>query len=65
MVEKRRQKASQDERAILEVEIHPNPDLDDNRAGRGTAGNANRRLTSESTPVEQGQDFATSIGTLD
>ena len=56
MVEKRRQKASQDERAILEIEIHPNPALDENRAGRGTGGNANRRLTSESTPVEQGHE---------
>ena len=31
----------------------------------GPKGRGNRRLASESTPVEQGQDFATSTGTLD
>ena len=31
----------------------------------GPEGRGNRRLASESTPVEQGQDFATSTGTLD
>ena len=65
MVEKWRQKVSQDERTNLGEDIHPNPALDENRTGRGTGRNANRRLTSESTPVEQGHDFATSIGTLD
>ena len=30
----------------------------------GPEGRGNRRLASESTPVEQGQDFATSTGTL-
>ena len=50
---------------MLEVEIHSDPALDEIRAGRGTEGNRNRRLASESTPVEQGQDFATSTGTLD
>ena len=39
--------------------------MDENRAGRGTEGIDNSRLASESTPVEQGQDFATSTGTLD
>ena len=33
--------------------------------GRGTEEYGNRRLASESTPVEQGQDFATSTRTLD
>ena len=39
--------------------------VDENREGHGTEGKGNRRLASESTPVEQGQDFATSTGTLD
>ena len=39
--------------------------MDDNREGHGPEGSGNRRLASESTPVEQGQDFATSTGTLD
>ena len=50
---------------MLEVEIHPDPATDENRAGRGTEGSGNRRLASESTPVEQGQDFATSTRTVD
>ena len=59
------QKAPEDEGAMLEVEIHPNHALDENHAGRGTEENGNRRLTSGSTLVEQGHDFATSTGTLD
>ena len=39
--------------------------MDENRAGRGTKRNGNKRLASESNPVEQGQDFATSTRTLD
>ena len=39
--------------------------MDENQEGHGPKGRGNRRLTSESTPVEQGQDFATSTGTLD
>ena len=35
------------------------------RTRRDREGRVNRRLASESTPVEQGQDFATSTGTLD
>ena len=50
---------------MLEVEIRPKPVLDENRAGRGTEGNGKRRLASESTPLNQGQDFATSTGSLD
>ena len=50
---------------MLEVEIHPDPALDENRAGRGTEGNGNKRLASECTPAEQGQGFATFTGTLD
>ena len=50
---------------MLEVEIHPEPTLDENRAGHGTGGYRNRRLASESTPVEEGHNFATSSVTLD
>ena len=65
LVETRSQKSSEGQKAMLEVEIHPDPVPDENWAGRGTEGNGNRRLASESTPVEQSQDFATSNGTLD
>ena len=65
MVETRSQKSSEGQNAMLEREIHPNPALDENRVGRGTEGSGNRRLARESTPVEQGQEFATSTGTLD
>ena len=65
MVETRSQKSSEGQNAMLEREIHPNPALGEKWAGRGTEGNGNRRLARESTPVEQGQEFATSIGTLD
>ena len=39
--------------------------MDENRGIHGPEGRGNRRQASESTPVEQGQDFATSTGTLD
>ena len=40
--------------------------LDENRTASGTEGNGNLLpLTKESTPVEQGHDFATSTGILD
>ena len=65
MIETRSQKASKDDRARLNVEIYPNPPLDENWMVHGREGNRNRRLTSESTPVEQGHDFANSTGTLD
>ena len=61
----RSQKASKEKGAMLEVVIHPNIALDENQVERRTAENENRRLTSESTPVEQGHDFATSNGSLD
>ena len=50
---------------MLEVWVHPDPAIDESRAGLGSEGSGNRRLASESTQVEQGQDFATSTGTLD
>ena len=65
MVGIKKQKASEEKGAMLEVEINPNPALDKNHAGRGMEENGNRRLTSESTPVEQGHDFAILTGTLD
>ena len=39
--------------------------MDENQGRDGPDGRGNRRLASESTPVEQGQDFATSNGALD
>ena len=50
---------------MLEVEVHPDPDMDENREKPGPEGRGNRILATEATPVEQGQDFATSTGTLD
>ena len=44
-------------RAMLDVEIHSNSALDENRVGRGTEGNENRRLKSESNPLKRGHDF--------
>ena len=64
IVKTRSQNSPEGQKAMLEVEIHPDPAIDENRAGRGTEGSGNIRLTSESTPVEQGQDFSTPTGTL-
>ena len=65
MVGTRSQKASEEKGAMLEIEIHPNPALDENQAGRGREENGNKMLTSESFPVEQDHNFATSTRTLD
>ena len=54
MVESRSQKSSEEQKAMLEVEVHPEPALDENRDRHGREGRENRRLASESTPVEQG-----------
>ena len=51
-----RQKASDERGPMLEVEIHPHPALNENHAERRMEEKGNRRLTSESTPVEQGHD---------
>ena len=59
MVETRSQKS------MLEVEVHPDQAMHENEEMHGPDGRGNRRLASESTPVEQGHDFATSTGTLD
>ena len=50
---------------MLELEVHPDQAMNENREIHGPERRGNRRLASESTPVEQGQDFATSTGTLD
>ena len=65
MVETRSQKSSEGQKAMLEVEVHPDPAMDAHWEEHGPEGRGNRRLASESTPAEQGQDFATSTGTLD
>ena len=64
MVETKSQKSSEGQKARLELEVHSDPAIDENQEGHGPEGRGNRRLASESTPVEQGQDFATSTGTL-
>ena len=65
MVETRCQKSSEERKARLEEEVHPDQAMDENQEIHGTEGSGNRRLASEPTPVEQGQEFATSTGTLD
>ena len=64
MVETRSQKSSEEQKAMLEVEVHPDQAMSENQEIHGPEGR-DRRLASESTPIEQGQDFATSTGTLD
>ena len=64
MVETRSQKSSEERKTMLEVEVHTDQAMNENREIHGPEGR-DRRLASESTPVEQGQDFATSTGTLD
>ena len=64
MVETRSQKSSEERKAMLAVELHPDKAMNENQEIHGPEGR-DRRLASESTPVEQGQDFATSTGTLD
>ena len=64
MVETRSQKSSEERKSMLAVEVHPDQAMNENQEIHGPEGR-DRRLASESTPVEQGQDFATSTGTLD
>ena len=64
MVETRSQKTSEERRELLEVEVNTDQTMNDNQEVNGLEGRR-RRLASESTPVEQGHDFATSTGTLD
>ena len=64
MVEKRSQKTSEEQKELLEVEVNTDHTMNDNQEVNGLEGRG-RRLASESTPVEQGHDFATSTGTLD
>ena len=65
MVETRSQKSSEGQKARLEVEVHSDPAMDENEEGHRPEGRGNRILASESSPVEQGQDFFTSTETLD
>ena len=65
MVENRSRKSSEGQKARLEEGVHSDPAVDENQEGHGPEGRGNRTLASESTPVEQGQGFATSTGTLD
>ena len=64
MVETRSQKTSDERKKLLEVEVNTDQAMNDNQEVHELEGRG-RRLASESTPVEQGHDFATSTGTLD
>ena len=64
MVETRSQKISEERKELLEVEVNTDHTMNDNQEVHALEGRG-RRLASESTPVEQGHDFATSTGTLD
>ena len=64
MVETRSQKTSEERKELLEVEVNTDHAMNDNQEVHALEGRG-RRLASESTPVEQGHDFATSTGTLD
>ena len=64
MVETRSQKISEERKELLEVAVNTEHAMNDNQEVHGLEGRG-RRLASESTPVEQGHDFATSTGTLD
>ena len=65
MAKTRSQKSSEVRKAMLEVEVNPVQAMDEDQEIHGPEGRGNRRLANESTPVEQGQDFATSTRTLD
>ena len=52
MVETRSQKSSERQKSRLEVEVHSHPAMDENQERHGPEGRGNRRLASESTPVE-------------
>ena len=65
MVDSRIQKSSEERKAMLEMEVHPDQAMEENQEIHEPEGRGNRRLASESTLVEQGQDSATSTGTLD
>ena len=47
------------------MEIHRSPAQDEDPVGRGTEKTGTRRLSSEPTLVERGQNFATKTGTFD
>ena len=64
MVETRSQKTSEERKEMLVVEVNTDQAMNDNQEVHGLEGRG-RRLASESTPVEQGHEFATSTGTLD
>ena len=62
MVETRSQKSSEEQKAMLEVEVHPDQAMHENQEMHGPDGRGNTRLASESTPVEQGQYFHRDTG---
>ena len=65
MVETKSQKSAEEKKVMLEGKVHPDQAMHENQEMHGPDWRGNRRLASESTPVDQGQDFATSTGKLD
>ena len=65
IVETRSQKSAEEQKAMLETEVHPDLAIQENQEMHGPEGGGNRRLASESTPVDQSQDVASSTGILD
>ena len=59
--------SSEERKTMLEVEVHSDQAMDENQERHGPVGRGNRKLASESAPVEPRfcQDFVTSAGTLD
>ena len=58
MVETRSQKSAEEQKATLEVEVHPDQAMHENQELHDPDGRGNRRVASESTPLEQRQDSA-------
>ena len=54
IIETRSQKTSDERKGMLEVAVHPDQAMNENREIHGQEGRGNRRLATESTPVEQG-----------
>ena len=54
MVETTSQKSSEERKAMLEVEVNPDQAMDENQEIHRPEGRGNKRLASETTPVEQG-----------
>ena len=52
LVETRCKKSAEEQKAMLEVEVHPDQAMYEDQETHGPEGRGNRRLASEYTPVE-------------